>query len=63
MASGNTEYAIQAFKNVLGKEYELCIANKNLSGAVLLIPEVEVEYYNQRTEELRKMYEGRDCQD
>ncbi len=52
---------VAAFKNVLVKENELSIANKNLSGAVLLIPEVEVEYYNKRTEELRKMYEGRDC--
>lgn len=63
MVSVNTEEAITAFKLVLQKEYELNEANKNLSGAVLLIPLIEMHIYEQRTEKLRRMYEGREAQD
>lgn len=58
MVSKNTEDAIEAFKEVLKIESRLSCANKELSAAVVLVPESEKEYYIQETELLRSIWDG-----
>lgn len=58
MVSVDTQEALKAFKEVLRAESRCNIAEKELSSAILFVPESEKGYYFAESEKLRKIWEG-----